>query len=724
MTRIWDDRLAEVWAAPGKAGAGVVIGAATVLTAGHMVAGARSDGRVLARVVQRDGQAASWVPMVVSAFDPDWDVALLRPSGEEPGDAGTWREPVSRSPTIVRLGTAAEYQCESVGFPQSEVQQAPEDRPVSTIRQTEQVSGTLFPAGQSKTPVNAERKLPLRWMPLDVDGAVPGGQSGWAGMSGAGVVLPDGRLAGLVTTAEAGHQQRRLYVIPLADVLAQSPQVAEGISLALGSPAVVEARSAPRFRDTLLRQCLGPDGMPVRVGEASLSAFGVESAGIPGEAPFLDYVPRDGDRNLRLALQTARDEQRILLVVGGSAAGKSRSAAEAARESLGGRLLLCPRQTRLAQLQELDLADFGSALVWLDDAERYDSPAFRDAIEWLLHEGAVVVATIRRTELEKIRPLGLKNDLRNPLGDTLSDKRLVVQVAWPIAWNEQERARFAQLIRYPTLLAWVASGKSPGSWVVAGPALEERLHDAEADDERPARYALVRTALDWYRTGIAKPIPKVDALSLLESRFEPTDIDDAWRWASESVLGASRSTSQSLLAETPAGDAAVHDFIQDADARNRPPNVPDPVWTLALKYSTTDQESSAVGYAAAVQGNAVIAAKAWTPLATKGDSRAMLNLGALLKDSDPEQARHWFEQAVAAGDSMGMVGLGTLLRDSDPAEARRCFDQAAAAGQPEGMVGLGDLLRDSNPANLGSAVMCPPSERKIGMDLQERQKAQ
>ena len=34
MAAIWDDRLAEVWAEPGRAGAGVVVGAAAVLTTG------------------------------------------------------------------------------------------------------------------------------------------------------------------------------------------------------------------------------------------------------------------------------------------------------------------------------------------------------------------------------------------------------------------------------------------------------------------------------------------------------------------------------------------------------------------------------------------------------------------------------------------------------------------------------------------------------------------
>ena len=48
---VWDDRLAEVWAEPSKAGAGVLVGAAAVLIVRHVVAGVLDHGRVLARVV-------------------------------------------------------------------------------------------------------------------------------------------------------------------------------------------------------------------------------------------------------------------------------------------------------------------------------------------------------------------------------------------------------------------------------------------------------------------------------------------------------------------------------------------------------------------------------------------------------------------------------------------------------------------------------------------------
>src|SRR4029077_10328449 len=95
--------------------------------------------------------------------------------------------------------------CESVGFPDGEVQRREGSGPADAVRQTEHVRGTLLPMGQAKRPI-AERRLPVQWMPLDASSTTPSRQAGWGGMSGAGVLLPDGRLIGVVVDAEAGHQ--------------------------------------------------------------------------------------------------------------------------------------------------------------------------------------------------------------------------------------------------------------------------------------------------------------------------------------------------------------------------------------------------------------------------------------------------------------------------------------------------------------------------------------
>jgi tetratricopeptide (TPR) repeat protein len=720
---LWDDRLAEVWAEPRRAGAGVVVGAAAVLTARHVVAGALDGGRVLARVVRPGAATAGWVPMRVLAEDADWDVALLGVSDEKAAAGGSgarWLAPSSPSPVFVRLGTAAEHDCELAGFPQAEVQRAPDGSPVGTVRQSEQVTGTLLPAGQGQAPVNPERLMPRRWMPFDTEGSTPGTQAGWGGMSGAGVVLADGRLAGLVTTAEAGHQQRRLYVVPFADVLAQSGKIARALAAVLAGPAVVEVRAAPLYRDVLQDGCLGPDGVPVLVREAGLKAFGVKPAGVPGEPDFLDYVPRDTDHELRDGLQAAQADHRMLLVVGGSAGGKSRSAAEAARLLLPGHRLLCPRQTSLGRLRELPLADLGPALVWLDDAERYEERAFGDTIGRLLRAGVTVVATIRRSELQARKP---KGDLRNPFGEALADRELVMEVAWPVNWNDQERQRVGDHVNYPPLLHWVATGRSPSAWVVAGPALQDRLRDAEADDEWPARSALVRAVLDWYRTGIGQPVPLATAADLLQAylpdgaeaaEIDDAEIEDALAWGLESVVGAARTTSQSLLAKTATDAVTVHDYIQDADTRTTPGPVAEAVWVAALADAASDDARFGIGVAAAVQDNTAIAAEGWLPLASKGHTDAMFNLGVVLSEGNPSQARQWYERAAEAGNSDAMNNLGLLLEHNDPARARQWYRRAAQAGNTNARFNLGRVTdSDQDQLRIRDVPGGPSESRRV-----------
>jgi TPR repeat protein len=279
---------------------------------------------------------------------------------------------------------------------------------------------------------------------------------------------------------------------------------------------------------------------------------------------------------------------------------------------------------------------------------------------------------------------------------------LAVEVDWPVIWNDRERQRVTEHVRHPALLAWVADGKSPSAWVVAGPALQDRLRDAEADDERPARYALARAVLDWYRTGIAQPMPLAAATSLLQvylpDEAEPADIEDALEWGLDSVTGASRRTKQSLLTKAPPSDAlAIHDYIRDADAKAGARVVADAVWLAALDEAASDEACSAIGVAAAGQGNVAIASKSWLPLARRGISVAMFNLGVLLKDSDPDQARYWYERAAQAGDPAAMNNLGTLLRDSDADQAREWWHRAAQAGNSLAMHNLGVLVEDSDP---------------------------
>ena len=316
---------------------------------------------------------AAWAPMTVEWEEEAWDLALLVVDREAPG-AEAWEAPASSAPVVSRLGFGIERDCEAVGFPQSAVQLRPGENPADAVRQTEQAAGTVSPSGQGKNPVDPRRVLPRSWFPFDVDYSQARAQKRWGGMSGAGVVLPDGRVIGIVSTAESDPHFRRLYAVRLADAIAQIPAFARNLAEATGDLPVVQARAAPDYDRVRQKQCLGPDGVPMLIGEIEdedLHVFGVKPADLPGEPTYLAYVPRDADEELAEALKGAIRDRRMLLIVGGSAAGKSRSGAEAVRRLLPSHRLLSPLHSKLEDLIAISLADLGRAVIWLDDVQRY-----------------------------------------------------------------------------------------------------------------------------------------------------------------------------------------------------------------------------------------------------------------------------------------------------------------------------------------------------------------
>ena len=117
---LWADRLVEVWAPPGRAGAGVLVGDKGVLTARHVVENALAGGpaRLLARVVRPGVSVGDWVPVNIVWESSGWDVALLTVDNES-RDAGRWLIPTSPPVIVAALGTGVEQDCEAIGFPQS-----------------------------------------------------------------------------------------------------------------------------------------------------------------------------------------------------------------------------------------------------------------------------------------------------------------------------------------------------------------------------------------------------------------------------------------------------------------------------------------------------------------------------------------------------------------------------------------------------------------------------
>jgi TPR repeat protein len=674
-----------------------------VLTAYHVVAGGEEGGRVVARAVRPGEQTAPWTRMRIACSVPAWDLALLSVDSESSGSCG-WSAPRSSTFVVVALSTSAERDCEAVGFPDSAVQHAPVGTPSARVRQSESAVGWVLPAGQAKPPTRPDRPLPPRWLPFDVETAPPSDQAGWGGMSGAGVVLPDGRFIGVVVAAERAHELRRLYLVPLATACAQVPEFALSLDRVAEDGVAYEARDAPVYRAVVSPRSLGPDGLPLRLGELEdLGVLGVKPADVPGEPTYLNYVHRARDPALEQALHAAIVARRMLLVVGASGAGKSRSAAEATRSLLPRHRLLLPEPGQLRTVLELPAVKSEDCVVWLDDVQRYAHAALAQTLERLLTAEVVVVGTIRRAELDRLKPTG---DIRDPAGEALTNERLVWAEDWPLEWTAEDLRGLRPRIGYQPLLRAVEEGFSLGVYCVAGPLLTEKLKAGEHDDEHPHYAALMHTVLDWYRTGIGQPIPLSDARELMglvadgDEGLDDEDFEGAVDWATTPVLGSGRKTRQALLQlNAGAKTLALHDFVRDEDDRRGARLIPQSTWAAALDRAS-DEGALAIASTAYDLDEHEVAELAVRRLADAGNAVGMLNLGVLLRSSDPEEARRWWERA-AAKDARSLRDIGFALKDTYPDEARAWYERAAEVGDAAAMNDLAILLEDTEP---GTAV--------------------
>ena len=479
-------------------------------------------------------------------------------------------------------------------------------------------------------------------------------------------------------------------------------------------------KAAEQRRNALKPSTLGADVMPLRINQISdLKVFGVKSADLPDVAdPYLTYVTRDDDAKLEQHMSDAVKKGQMLLVRGGSAAGKSRSTAEAARRVLPGYRLLCPRfagERGLPAVVDLPLGKLMPAVVWLDDIDQYMHEALSDNLEQLREVGVPVIATMRHQAWDDLTTQG---EVPNPVGEVLRDKRLIDRVDWQLKWSPSEYARLAGKVQDPGLLDAVKNEMPVGVYCIAGPQLLERVEDTLHAEEWPWRYALIRTVLEWYRTGIATAAPLTVVTELmphvaseegfpLDVKYSYQDMDDALNWFKSNVLGGrGQQSQQSVITVLYAnGELAtalkVHDHVLD----HYLPDVSiltDEIWYAALQGILDNSAAFRISVAAYSQDRGDIALIAIKPLAEQGNHIAMYTMGALLIGSDLRSAQIWVERALGSGDNavvpLAQAGLGGLLLGlgEDPERAKELLEAAIESGDPQAVplaqANLGALL--------------------------------
>jgi NB-ARC domain len=340
-----------------------------------------------------------------------------------------------------------------------------------------------------------------------------------------------------------------------------------------------QVRSQTSSRDGLLSRHLRlwskRSGVPAVSDINDPVALGVKPATAePGiQATWLPpYIPREADERLDEMLAFSR----FVLIVGDSAAGKSRTAFEAMRRRFCNRAIVIPaRADSLGTLLNAGL-EFHNAVVWLDDLDSYlGTETFTlvdlERLVGTEKQAVTVLATIRKAAYDRFDQ-----------DAAISERKLLRTAAQlplhrELTYTEQAAAEVLakndpQLGEVLERLNEADSSHRYGlaEYLAAAPELIRRFDHADDVDGKPIGVAIVRAAIDWRRVGLTRPIP-VEALRTLyplylsvedTNRTDENSFAEALTWATQRVVASS-----ALLVEEPQGYRAF-DYLLDYVERN------------------------------------------------------------------------------------------------------------------------------------------------------------
>jgi TPR repeat protein len=686
-----------------QVGSGYLVGGRLVLTAEHCTRDKRTGQppQSLRVIRASDGRPAAATVRVAS---PEVDVAVLDVSdGPWPPDL-----PAPRFGRVDRARSGELTGCEAIGYPLWQFDPTDQQRSTAelhgTIRKTEDFeSSHLLLRDPLLMTVAAP---PITVGVDDADRASP-----WGGLSGA-LVFHSGVALGIVVQHHPRQGASAVRLVPIDRIATGRDDKTRAVAVALGLPSVdllplVEAAQSVLPLEGLVDWLV--DGDLPRAGNLDPYRLGATPSIYGGSSSygyFDAYVPRRVDDALRAALQPGR----LVLLVGPSKAGKTRTAFEALGAHWAQARLVVPVVGALGRLAAHPRLGSSAEpmVVWLDDVHRYLAGTDRLTPGLLARFTArpgrtVILATLRREERDRLRggAVELSRDVRNLL-DAATTIELTSTADDP---EEQAAARAV----YP---AEDLSSAGLAERLAHAPALLQAYRDAAVAD--PLRYILVRIAVDWARVGMVSPIPEGDLLDLARAALwdERPDLDPdeqqvaralAWARAPLSASGRVAALVTYPLPGRVRGYSPFSYLVAADDGQTGPPrSIPGPFWEQVLKR-VTPEDAFAVGVSAENRGNTPVAIAASRIAVDAGYIDAMHNLAVLLEKLDPpdlDGARYWYQTAADAGLTDAMNNLGVLLRKLDPPDldgARRWFQTAADAGLTDAMNNLGVLLRDLDP---------------------------
>ena len=438
-----------------------------------------------------------------------------------------------------------------------------------------------------------------------------------------------------------------------------------------------------------------------RVGDVGdlLATLGLKPSKIAEEAARAGrtppYVPREKDSELYQAL----DRSPFVLVIGPSKAGKSRSAAEAMRKELHKRRLVVPENKDSVRVLLARGFNFSDSVVWLDDLEqKLDAEALGQLLRKIRRSTrpTTILATMRSKPLGSYIPSG---DNERPEWLFLKEADIV---RFERKLNADER-KAAHEAFHDARLDEALERHGLAEYLVAGPDLVTKLETGASTN--PVGRAAVLAAVDWYRVGLTRPVPKPTLKRLYSAYLSDDDgaglgttrpsggFENGLEWAKAQIYETS-----ALLSEE-AGGLAPFAYLLDYVEDEPQGPIPASTWGIALNAAKGESEALAMGEAALSRGELDVAERGLRKAVASHDSAtagaAAFSLGELCERRDQEtSAARWYEKAADCEHAGALYRLGQLAEQRDPPKASHWYRRAADAGHAGAMCRLGELAEE------------------------------
>jgi tetratricopeptide (TPR) repeat protein len=348
---------------------------------------------------------------------------------------------------------------------------------------------------------------------------------------------------------------------------------------------------------------------PVKLGVHPAATHQI-GAGVTNRVP--PFVVRDHLDEAKAGLLPTG----FLLIVGDSAAGKSRLAFEAMRAALPDHICVYPTQPQALQAAIERAKIVRPSVLWLDDLERYLQPGgLSDTqVSDLLNQnppGITIVSTMRAGERAQLSsrydPAREYSDQQLARSGRSVLAQVTSEVLLPRLWSQQELDQARTMTSDPRIAAALRAGQTHGlaEYLAAGPQLLQDFQDARATVnpgprkslEAPARggprgAALVNAAIDVRRCGQHNPVP----LALLQELHEgylqawggpalrPEPWEVAMAWATHPLHGTS-----SMLEPFEPGFLAFDYLVDTMDNDTSAPPVPVATWRAVIRQAGPNQ---------------------------------------------------------------------------------------------------------------------------------------